>query len=286
MSATTVRERFRELVANAEPVVVPGAHDPLSARMVESAGFPATYVGSYATAAASHGLPDVGALTLTEMAELAGRVSRAVSIPVLADAEDGFFDAPNVWRTVEAFETAGVCGVHIEDHAGGKHTSLGRTLRSLEETMSVVRAALDARTDPNFQVMGRTDAIWATDDLAEAVRRMQAFAEAGADMVFPTGISAEQLSAVRKEIPCPVLVLGDLPRTSVAEMSDAGADVIVYYSFTLSAAARGVSRALSRFRATGDVRMLDNELEDSVTLESRLEYDAYTERALRYNNDK
>jgi alkylation response protein AidB-like acyl-CoA dehydrogenase len=118
--ARETRAAFRRMVASAGPVVVPGAHDPRSARLVEAAGFAATYVGSYATSAAGHGLPDVGALTLTELAEHAHRVSRAVSVPVLADAEGGFFDAANMWRTVQAFQEAGVCGVHIEDHAGAK----------------------------------------------------------------------------------------------------------------------------------------------------------------------
>jgi len=249
--------------------------------MVEAAGFAATYVGSYATSAAAHGLPDVGALTLTEVAEHAHRVTRAVSVPVLADAESGFFDAANVWRTVQAFEEAGVCGVHIEDHAGGKHTSLGTALRLLDETLTVLRAALEARTDPDFQIIGRTDAVWVTGDLDEAVRRMQAFAEAGVDMVFPTGISPEQLGRVRGDIPCPVLVLGDLPASSVRAMADAGADAIVYYSFTLSAATRGVDRALQRLQETGDVRELGDELEDAVTLEARLGYGEYTDRALR-----
>jgi methylisocitrate lyase len=251
--------------------------------MVEAAGFAATYVGSYATSAAAHGLPDVGALTLTELAEHAHRVSRAVSVPVLADAEDGFFDAANMWRTVQAFEEAGVCGVHIEDHAGGKHTSLGTALRPVDETRTILRAALDARTDPDFQIIGRTDAVWVTGDLDEAVRRMRAFAEAGVDMVFPTGISPEQLRLVRAEVPCPVLVLGDLPASSIGAMADAGADVIVYYSFTLSAATRGVGRALQRLKDTGDVRELVEELEDAVTLEARLDYDDYTGRALRYD---
>jgi methylisocitrate lyase len=250
--------------------------------MVEAAGFPATYLGSYATSAAAHGLPDVGSLTLTELAEHARRVSRAVSIPVLADAESGFFDAANVWRTVESFEEAGVCAIHIEDHAGGKHTSLGKKLRGLAQVLPLMRAALDARTDPDFQVIGRTDAIWVMDDVAEAVRRMQAFAEAGTDIVFPTGITAEQLRQVRQDIPAPVLVLGDLPGSSVEEMAEAGADVIVYYSFTLSAATRGVSQALDRLKESGDVRLLKDELEDSESLESRLGYSDYADRARRY----
>lgn len=279
-----IRVAFRRLVASDRPVVVPGAHDPLSARMVESAGFHAVYIGSYATSAAAYGLPDVGALTLTELAEHARRVSRAVSVPVLADAEGGFFDAATMWRTVQAFEDAGVCGVHIEDHAGGKHTSLSSGLRSLDDMLAVLRSAVDARSDPDFQIIGRTDAVWVRGDLDEAVARSLAFAEAGVDMVFPTGITPDQLAEVRAQIPCPVLVLGDLPKSSVAEMADAGADVIVFYGFTVTAAARGVGRALQALERTADVRELGSVLEDAATFEERLGYDEYAERVHRYYN--
>lgn len=277
------RAAFRRLVAGDRPVVVPGTHDPLSARMVESAGFHAVYIGSYATSAAAYGLPDVGALTLTELAEHARRVSRAVSVPVLADAEGGFFDAATMWRTVQAFEDAGVCGVHIEDHTGGKHTSLSGGLRPLDAMVPVLRAAVDARGDPDFQIIGRTDAVWTQGDLDEAVTRMLAFAGAGVDMVFPTGITPAQLAEVRAQIPCPVLVLGDLPKSSVTEMADAGADVVVLYGFTVTAATRGVGRALEELARTADVRELDSVLEDAATFEERLGYGDYTDRVHRYS---
>lgn len=281
--AGEVRARFRRLVEGEGPLVVPGVHDPLSARMAEAAGFEAAYVGSYATSAAAHGLPDVGTLTLTELAEHARRVTRSTSVPVLADAEGGFFDAANMWRTVQAFEEAGVCGVHIEDHAGRKHTRLGTALRPLDETVSLLRAAVEARSDPDFQIVGRTDAVWVGGDLEQAVERMRAFAEVGVDMVFPTGVTPDQLATVRADIPCPVMVLGDLPASSVAAMGEAGADVVVHYSLTLRAAVRAVDRALQELRRTADVRLLDDLLEDPATLEARLGYADYTDRALRYD---
>lgn len=281
---TAARRRFTALLQEETPLVIPGAHDAVSARMVEAAGFAATYVGSYATAASAHGLPDVGALTLTELAEHAGRVARAVSVPVLADAEAGFFEAPGIWRTVEAFERAGVCGVHIEDHAGGKHTPAGRALLPVETVVQRIRAALDARTDPEFRVIARTDAVWVLDDVDEAVRRMQAFTDAGADLVFPTGIDAPTLAAVRERIPNRVLVLGDLPRSDVADLGRAGADVVVLYGFTLTAAARGVTRALEALQRSGDLRLLDDVLEDSAAFEARLDYEQYTARVAAYGS--
>lgn len=283
MTGDPRRQAFRNLVEDEETLVVPGAYDALSARMIESAGFSAAYIGSYATSATAHGLPDVGALTLTELAEHAARVSRAVSIPVLADAEAGFFDAANIWRTVEAFENAGVCGIHLEDHGGGKHTDAGRSLQPVGEVVARIQAAVDARSDPNFLVVGRTDAVWVSGNLDEAVGRMQAYAEAGADLVFPTGVTASQLVSVRKDIPGRVMVLGDLPRASLADLESAGADVVVYYALTLAAAVHGVGSALDALARTGDVRLLDAQLEDSSTLEARLDYGGYAARAARYS---
>ncbi|WP_104523550.1 isocitrate lyase/PEP mutase family protein [Blastococcus atacamensis] len=282
VGAAALRRRFVALLDQPGPVVVPGAHDALSARLVEQAGYPAVYVGSYGTSAAAFGLPDVGSLTLGELADHAGRVARAVAVPVLADAEAGFFEPAGMWRTVDAFERAGVCGIHVEDHAGGKHTLEGRAVQPLELVVQRIRAAVEARTDPNFLVIARTDAIWATGNLDEALRRMAAFADAGADLVFPTGIDPATLARVRDQIPARVLVLGDLPPSSMAQLRDAGADVIVYYSFTVTAATRAISQALAGLRSTEDVRQLGDLLEDTDTFERRLPYDAYLARAQRY----
>ena len=284
MTASTARRRFTELLNTGETLIIPGAHDAISARLVEAAGFKAAYIGSYGTAAAAYGLPDVGSLTMNELAEHAGRAASAVSIPVLADAEAGFFEAAGIWRTVEAFERSGVCGVHIEDHAGGKHTPAGRSLLPLETVVQRIRAALDARTDPDFKIIARTDAIWVLDDLDEALRRMEAFAAAGADLVFPTGIDPQSLASVRHLIPCKVLVLGDLPPSSIAAMTRSGADVILFYGFTVTAAAAGIRKALSAFKNTGDIRLLGGLLEDGDTFESLLGYGEYMDRVNEYGS--
>ncbi len=127
------RQKMRAMIAAGRTLVLPGAHDPVSAKLIERAGFPAAYIGSYATAAASFGLPDVGLVTMEEMAAHAKRVADAVTIPVLADGENGWNNAANVWRTVRAFEQAGVCGIHIEDHEFGKHAEVPQVLLSTEQ---------------------------------------------------------------------------------------------------------------------------------------------------------
>src|SRR5688500_15893092 len=113
--ASQNRRAFKRLLAQGGTLAVPGAYDPVSAMLIERAGFPAVYIGSYATAAARLGLPDVGLVTMEEMAAHAKAVADAVSVPVLADGENGFANAANIWRTVRSFEQAGVCGIHIED---------------------------------------------------------------------------------------------------------------------------------------------------------------------------
>jgi 2-methylisocitrate lyase-like PEP mutase family enzyme len=277
-----MRQRFAALLEEKTPIIIPGAYDALSARLVEASGYSAAYIGSYGTAAASYGLPDVGALTMNELADHACRVVEAVSIPVLADAEAGFFEAPNMWRTVQAFERAGVCGIHIEDNAGGKHSDVPQGLLPVDTVVKRLRAALDARTDSSFQIIARTDAIWVHDDVDEALRRIQAFVEVGADIVFPTAIAPNTLGMVRDQIPCRVLVLGDLPPSSVAEMEDAGADIVIYYAFCVLAAVRGVTQALDEMGRTLDVRLVVELLEDGETFESRMGYEDFSERARKY----
>lgn len=261
------------------PVVAPGAFDAFSAKLVAEAGFPVVYVGSYGTAA-SAGMPDVGLLTLDELVAHARRVVRAVDVPVIADAEGGFYEAANIWRTVQAFEEAGVRAIHIEDHAGGKHADVPQRLIPLEEMVAKLRAAMDARRDPSFRIIARTDAIWALGDEDEARRRLDVFAEIGVDMVFPTGASIAFVQSIRR---------GGMPPVVVIETPDSdpfcrqgGADLVLYYGFCLYAAAKGMKSALDTFRQTLDTGQVNSQLEDVATFESRFGYAQFSERAKRY----
>src|SRR5437762_4440484 len=117
---------LRGLLAAGKTIVAPGATDALSAKLIEAHGFDCVYIGSYATAASRFGMPDTGLLSLDELVEQVRTIVEAVKVPVIADAEGGFHDAPNIWRTVQAFKRAGVAAIHIEDHSGtGKHTAAG-----------------------------------------------------------------------------------------------------------------------------------------------------------------
>ncbi len=155
------------------------------------------------------------------MAAHAQSVVDTVRVPVIADFEDGFGKPPNLWRSVREFERAGVSAIHIEDHVHGKHTDFPRVIRPLPQMLDRVKAALDARVDPNLLVIARTDAPWLYVDPAESVDRMNAFLDAGADMVFPAGMKPDRLGKIRGQIKGKVMVT-NFKGVSIADEEAAG----------------------------------------------------------------
>ncbi|MEV6620865.1 isocitrate lyase/PEP mutase family protein [Amycolatopsis sp. NPDC051106] len=290
MSSHARRTALKALLAGPGPLVLPGAYDAFSAKLVERAGYPATYLGSFAAAASAFGLPDVGLLTLNDLAEQARRVVDAVTIPVLADAENGFYDAPNLWRAVKAFEDAGVAGVHIEDNLGGKHTSAPAGLLPVAQMVNKVRAAVDARTDPDFLVIARSDAAWVEHDIEGCVRRLEAYAAAGADMVFAPAIPAADLARVRGRLNVPVMVPGDLldvpgsdePSSTIAEYGEAGADVILLWYTVIGAASKNVTAVLEALHDGSEVAGVKELVTGQHAFEAAMGYDAYEKRSAQY----
>jgi 2-methylisocitrate lyase-like PEP mutase family enzyme len=248
--------------------------------LIEAAGFPAVYIGSYATAASRFGLPDVGALSLDELVAQAKTVCDAVDIPVLADAEGGFHHPANMWRTVRAFEDAGVCAIHIEDHAFGKHADVPQRLLTLEKTVARLRAAFEARRDKDFLIVGRTDAHWALGDTEEAIRRANAFTDIGCDLVFLTGFTPSLLKANRARIKGRVMLV-DTPGEPVAAEREAGASVVLYYGFGLLAAYASVKQALEEFKRTQNA---DHVRAATLDLERFLGYAHFAAQARRYKD--
>lgn len=275
------RLQLRSLLSDDRTVLIPGCYDALSAKLVEAAGFPVAYIGSYATTASRLGLPDSGLADMSEMVAHAASVASAVGIPVLADAENGFNNAANIWRTVQAFERAGVAGVHIEDHEFGKHAKVQPVLLPLDMMVQKIRAAVDAREDNNFLIIARTDAFWAWKDADEVVRRMNAFIDAGADMVFPAGMPVDQLQAVRGRIKGRV-VMTNRPGASLRDEGEAGASAVLYYGFTLHAAYQGVKTALLRLKESGDANSVADMLANVDEFERFIGYPAFEEKAGRY----
>jgi 2-methylisocitrate lyase-like PEP mutase family enzyme len=274
----TLRLKMRELLSAGGTLTVPGAHDPVSARLIEQAGFPAVYIGSYATSAARLGQPDVGIVTMDDMVAHAGAIVDTVDIPVLADAENGWNTAPNIWRTVQSFEKAGVSGIHIEDHEFGKHTSLTPVIASREAALAKLRAAMDARRDPNFLIIARTDAIYLLQDVEEGITRLNAYTDAGADLVMAPGLDPQMLNSIRPRIKGK-LVTTDMPGFSREDEAKAGIDIVLYYGFTLYAAYAGVRAALAQFKQMGSADLVPVVRDEIQNFEDFIGYAAFVRRA-------
>jgi 2-methylisocitrate lyase-like PEP mutase family enzyme len=251
MSTAERRARLRELVASGKTTVALGATDALSAKIIESHGFDCVYIGSYATAASRFGLPDTGLLSLEPLVEQARTLAQAVNLPVIADAEGGFNDPANMWRTVQAFEEAGVAAIHIEDHTGsGKHTSRPQSLRPMAEAAERIRAAVAARKDPNFMVIARCDAYWISRDLDDCIARLKAYANAGADMVFPTLLDAKHFPRLRRATGKPLMIV-DIPGEGFG--AHEAAAIVLYYAFSTVTQFDALNKALEVFKAAHDV---------------------------------
>jgi 2-methylisocitrate lyase-like PEP mutase family enzyme len=278
------RAKLRELIASGHTIAVPGATDALSARLIEKHGFEAVYIGSYATASSRYGLPDTGLLTLEDLAAQARSIANAVKIPLIADAEGGFNDPGNMWRTVQAFEQAGVCAIHIEDHTGsGKHTELPQRLRTVEEAAARIRAAVEARMAPDFLIAARTDALWIGGELGEAVRRLEAYAKAGADLVFPTNATPAQLAEIKRRVQKPLMIV-DRPGSTLADEQRAGASIVLYYGFSALVQFDTLGRALETFKRTQDANAVPGYRERVREFEELMGYKEYAERARRYGD--
>ena len=181
---------LHELLAGPDLIVAPGAYDALSARLIAQAGFPAVYMTGFGTAASVLGQPDVGLLTMSEMVSRAAAIAAVIAsvvgdLPLIADADTGYGNPINVRRTIREYERAGVAGVHIEDQVWPKKCGHmeGKQVIPMDEMVEKVRAAVDARQDPDFVIIARTDAN-AVHGLEDAIRRGKAYYEAGADVIF------------------------------------------------------------------------------------------------------
>jgi len=215
-------------------VAMPGVPNAALARQVEQAGFSAVYLSGAGMANATAGVPDVGLLSLTEVAQLAGYVAKAVRIPVMVDADTGFGGAENVSRTIYELERAGLAGCHIEDQEFPKRCGhlAGKTLVSAEEMVEKIKAAVRARRDPNFVIMARTDAR-AVEDLRNAVTRAHKYVEAGADAIFPEALqSVEEFKTFVREVPVPLLAnmteFGKSPLLSFKELEELGYRMVIF----------------------------------------------------------
>jgi 2-methylisocitrate lyase-like PEP mutase family enzyme len=246
------RKRLRAALTGPRMLVAPFVWDGLQARLAEAAGFEAVYMTGFGTAAA-RGLPDLGLLTMTEMVDNARSLARAVCVPVICDADTGYGGPLNVMRTVQAYEDAGAAALHLEDQVFPKRCGFlgGKQVIPADEMLGKLRAACDARSDPDFVIIARSDALEA-EGWEGVERRARAYRDAGADLVFVDGIrSLADLDEYARR-------LADLPRLyngqllPAPEIERRGFRLMVHIA-TLGAVFRALREAYAELRATGAI---------------------------------
>ncbi|MFC1976815.1 oxaloacetate decarboxylase [Chloroflexota bacterium] len=254
-------------------IVAPGAHDAATARIIEqTGGFQAVYMTGSGAAMSLLGAPDIGLLTMTEMVTHARNMVNAVNLPVIADADTGYGNAINVARTVREYEGAGVAAIHIEDQITPKKCGHfeGKQIVSQDEMVGKIRAAVDARGDPDFVLIARTDAR-AVSGLDDAITRARAYVAAGADAIFlEAPQSLEELRTVARSISAPLLVNMDegtkTPLLTVRELEEMGYKIVIFPRSAPCAAARAVQDLMQLLKETGTTAAFSERI---VTFEGR-----------------
>jgi methylisocitrate lyase len=270
--------RLRELIAKGA-IMMPGVPNAAVARQVEQVGFDAVYVSGAGMANATAGVPDIGLLTLTEVAQLAGYIAKAVKIPAIVDADTGFGGSENVARTIHELERAGLAGCHIEDQEFPKrcgHLS-GKSIIELEEMVERIKAAVAARHDPDFMIVARTDAR-AVEDLDRTVDRAQNYLAAGADAIFPEALqSAEEFRDFANEIDLPLLAnmteFGKSPLLSFEELSDFGYRMVIFPMSAFRVAMKASEEFLRALKKSGAQSGWLEKMQTRQELYELLDYD-------------
>lgn len=279
-TAAEKRRILRERLSSGELLRFPGAFNPLSARMIEQKGFDGVYI-SGAVLSADLGLPDIGLTTLTEVAGRGQQIARMTELPAIIDADTGFGEPMNVARTIQTLEDAGLAGTHIEDqinpkrcgHLDGKHV--------VDESTAVkrIRAAVDARRDPNFLVMARTD-IRGVEDLQAAIDRAKALVDAGADAIFPEAMrSLAEFEAMRTALDVPILAnmteFGKSELFSTEQLRSAGVNIVIWPVSMLRIAMGATSRALDTLTEEGHLTSKLDEMQHRADLYELIDYESY-----------
>ena len=251
-----VTTRLRELLASPDLIVAPGAYDALSARLIAQAGFSVVYMTGFGTAASVLGQPDIGLLTMSEMVSRAAALASVIGdLPLIADADTGYGNPINVRRTIREYERAGVAGLHIEDQVWPKKCGHmeGKQVIPMDEMVQKIRAAVDARQDPDFVIIARTDAN-AVYGLEDAIQRGRAYREAGADVIFiEAPRSVEELRTIAQAFPDVPLLFnwaesGKTPALSLDEIRTLGYKLVLFPVSLLFAATRAMLGLLEVFK--------------------------------------
>jgi len=274
------RRAFRERLATGELLRFPGAFNPLSARLIERKGFEGVYI-SGAVLSADLGLPDIGLTTLTEVAGRGQQIARMTDLPAIIDADTGFGEPMNVARTIQTLEDAGLAGAHIEDQINPKRCGHldGKAVVDEDTAIKRIRAAADARRDPNFLIMARTD-IRAVEGLDAAIDRAKALVDAGADAIFPEAMrTLDEFAAVRAAVDVPILAnmteFGKSDLFSVDQLRDVGVNVVIWPVSLLRIAMGAASGALDTLIEEGHLTSKLDQMQHRADLYDLVDYESY-----------
>lgn len=274
------REDLRAMLVKGAAVQYPGAFTPLSTKLIQEQGFDGVYI-SGGVLANELGLPDVGLTTLTEVALRGGQIARSTDLPCLIDADTGFGEPMNVARTIQEFEDAGLAGAHIEDQFNPKRCGHldGKNMVDLDTATRRIAAAADARRDPNFLIMARTD-LRGVDTLGATIDRMKALVDAGADAIFPEALKdLSEFERVCNEIDVPILAnmteFGKSELFTRDQLAAAGVAMIIYPVTNLRAAMGAIERTLATIKANGTQQAAVPEMLSRARLYELVDYEGY-----------
>ena len=281
-TAADKRIALRAGLASGKILRFPGAFNPLSAKLIQQKGFEGVYI-SGAVLSADLGLPDIGLTTLTEVAGRSQQIARMTDLPAIVDADTGFGEPMNVARTIQTLEDAGLAGMHIEDQINPKRCGHldGKQVVDADTAIKRIRAAVDARRDPNFLVMARTD-IRAVDGLDAAVTRAKQLQDAGADAIFPEAMgSLAEFETIRAAVSVPILAnmteFGKGELYTVQQLENVGMNLVIFPVSLLRLAMGAAARGLDAIEQTGSLTTMLPEMQHRADLYELLDYASYSQ---------
>ena len=284
MTQSSPGARFRQALGEEKPLQIAGTINAYTARLAEATGFRALYLSGGGVAANSLALPDLGISTMEDVLTDLDRITNATALPVLVDIDTGWGSAFNIARTIRSMEKTGAAAVHIEDQVSTKRCGHrpGKELVAAEEMADRIKAAVDARRDPQFVIMARTDAL-ANEGLARAIERAQAYVAAGADMIFAEAVTeAAMYSEFRRAVGVPILAniteFGKTPLFTRDELAAAGVDMILYCCAAYRAMNAAALKVYETIRNEGTQQSVLPLMQTREELYRYLSYHAYEQK--------
>ncbi|NRA70672.1 MAG: methylisocitrate lyase [Gammaproteobacteria bacterium] len=284
MTKLSAGARFRTAIEQEQPLQIIGTVNAYFALMAEQAGFNAIYLSGAGVANASFGLPDLGMTSMNDVVTDASRITAATDVPLLVDIDTGWGGSFNIARTIREFERAGVAAVHMEDQVSQKRCGHrpNKAVVSTEEMVDRIKSAVDARTNPDFVIMARTDAL-AVEGLESAIERAKAYVAAGADMIFAEALTElTQYRQFKDAVGVPILAnmteFGKTELFDTKQLGDAGADMVLYPLSTFRAANNAALNVLKSVRKNGHQRDVVDTMQSRVDLYEFLGYHEYEQK--------